>query len=141
MRYQHAAQGRDREIAALLSKLANNKALWWPRRSSTSSRATAAAARQSWTGHQAQTGGRNVSLPVTDPKSPGTDHNRLTVCGVEHLISPLSDRVLALCGPFGQKGDTFSTLTNVLRPVPSFVKRVPSLLGRIVQPLMSYVCP
>jgi integrase len=25
MRYQHAAQGRDREIAALLSKLANNK--------------------------------------------------------------------------------------------------------------------
>jgi hypothetical protein len=27
MRYQHAAQGRDREIAALLSKLANNKAL------------------------------------------------------------------------------------------------------------------
>jgi integrase len=27
MRYQHAAQGRDREIAALLSKLADNKAL------------------------------------------------------------------------------------------------------------------
>ena len=25
MRYQHAAQGRDREIAALLSKLASNK--------------------------------------------------------------------------------------------------------------------
>lgn len=27
MRYQHAAKGRDREIAALLSKLATNKAL------------------------------------------------------------------------------------------------------------------
>ncbi len=27
MRYQHAAQGRDREIAALLSKLANNREL------------------------------------------------------------------------------------------------------------------
>jgi hypothetical protein len=39
-----------------------------------------------------------------------------------------------------QKAATFSTLTNMPRPAPSLVKRVPSLLGNIVQPEMRYVC-
>lgn len=35
-----------------------------------------------------------------------------------------------------QNGATFSMLTNMPWPVPSLVNRVPSLFGKIVQPLM-----
>jgi hypothetical protein len=38
--------------------------------------------------------------------------------------------------PFNQNDETLSTLTNMPWPVPSFVKRVPSPVGQIVQPLM-----
>ena len=84
-------------------------------------------------------------MMVANRVSDGVHGWRLSVgiCGGEHgsrcLTTPRCSyfRLVGVALRAGnQNEETFSTLTNMPWPVLSFVKRVPSPVGQIVQPLM-----